>query len=128
MRCYKSFDELYFDTEIEDIISNDDVIHIKYDPNKEDIIFLLGILFASGKRIQVDNLSEIKDDKSFITSLVKHWHEKKASVQIPANINSYNYNSFFLFATNQMDDKENLRIRELVEQEKNQWLPQLDSN
>lgn len=118
MRCYKNFDELYFESEMEGIMANNDVIHVKYDPNKEDIIFLLGILFASGKRIQVDNLSDVKNDNSLITELVKHWHEKKASLQIPTNINAYNYNSFFLFSPRHMDDKEEIRIRGLVEQEK----------
>jgi hypothetical protein len=117
MKCYKSFDELYFDDEIKDILSDNDVIHIKYDPNKKDIIFLLGILFASGKRIQVDNLNDVKDDGSLITTLVKHWHNNKASLQLPTG-NNFVFNSFFIYPINQLEDKEGFRIREIVEQER----------
>ncbi len=117
MKCYKSIDELYFDDEIRDILSSNDVIHIKYNPNKKDIVFLLGILFASGKRIQVDNISDIKDDNSLITNLVRHWHNNKTSLQLPSE-NRLVFNSFFIYPINQLEDKEEFRIRELIEQER----------
>lgn len=121
MRCYKSFDELYIDDEIKSLIDSDDVIHIKlqkenYDGKpriKKDILFLLGILFAAGKKIQVDNFNEIdlSGDKAF-DNLVLYWHKNKLAPQI--SFKSIKSNGFVISSISKLNIKQKLEIENHV--------------
>lgn len=103
MRCYKSFDELYIDQEIEDIINSNEVIHIKFNSKKKDMMFLLGILFAAGKKIQIDNINDLTiDDYKSFDKLAYYWHKNRCFAKVS---NQNNPHKMFLICTDPKKDE-----------------------
>ncbi|HPE14639.1 MAG TPA: hypothetical protein PLT65_02235 [Bacilli bacterium] len=96
MKCYKSFDELYIDQEIESILNIEDPVHLKFDSTRKDMLFLLGMLFAAGKQIQLDNLRDVEakvtESKSF-DKMALYWHKNKLK---PIVSKKSNKNSIFM--------------------------------
>jgi len=77
MRCFKEFDDLMFNEEIEQLYLTD-IPHIRFDSSRDDNYFTLGILFALGKQIQVDNIKDLSmKDKDLYESLAVYWHKNK---------------------------------------------------
>lgn len=82
------------DKEIEKIESSDTVC-VRFDATRKDILFLIGIIFAANKKIEIlnkEDLNLLTETKSF-DKMVNHWEERKEGPNI---INNSNYNKIFL--------------------------------
>lgn len=82
------------DKEIERIDASD-TVYVKFDATRKDILFLIGILFAANKKIEILNKEELNlltETKSF-DKMVSHWEERKEGPNI---INNSNENKIFL--------------------------------
>ncbi len=71
---YISFEDKNIKQEIEKIDKEDKTIRIKFDQNKKDMLFLLGILFAAKKNISAYNISyKDFDEKKSFNKMVYFW-------------------------------------------------------
>ncbi len=64
---YDSFDNVEIDKEIEKI-KQVDIVNVRVSTTDKDILFLLGILFAMGKKINITNKNDLdlsSNSKSF---------------------------------------------------------------
>jgi hypothetical protein len=83
---------LYYDTllkknideEIKKITDCKDIINIKFDARKKDMLFLIGILFASNSKINVVNVEdlELSTDRRSFDKMIYKWHLEKSSANI----------------------------------------------
>lgn len=91
MLYYDNFKNVPIDEEINNIINTNDPINIKVDTKRKDILFLLGILFAASKRINIVNKEEIvKTEKKSFDNMTMYWHEFNLQPNIPClNLDHY---------------------------------------
>lgn len=89
-------------------IDEADTVYVKFDATRKDILFLIGILFAANKKIEVLNKEELNlltETKSF-DKMVCHWEERKEGPNI---INNSSDNKIFFICP----------VRNITEEQKN---------
>ncbi len=90
------------------------IVPLKFDPQKKEDIFLLGMVFASGKRLAILNREDIPvtEDKSF-NNMALHWCSKGLKPCIEDN--PIDNKIFLICPVRKANDKQKEEINDYIE-------------